>query len=432
MNSQNCVYILYPKIFLKFKNKSIPIVYCFFHRRDPETLYTILTLDNLCKKYCHVLCFAIPFSSYRKIQKPFCKRDSYNIWVYQDGVRIYDIENPAFDKLDSIFKTIDSKCSSEMHEIWKNLKTFQVLHFENIIYSKVFENSDSIIDKYISTHTVTDLYKKSPFHKTRIDTFRSFRTGRFEESCHLINFKRSDIHNQQKIDNINSESIPKISGCTKINHNLSTNYNERQSISYNPNIAFGQSENSSKTSPVNCNSEFKKYLDQNNKNETIANPANINKQRKITQNILKLEPRKYFALKVITQDKSSLSTNRQKTINQTPQRTFYQTDQQTSHSLLNDKLIPSFTPKELTFTDLNIREYTRDDGQNSSIPEGVKNLSKNNIATNVQKISVPKFSESKIKTSSSNRLYIKEQAKNNMDMKKKENAFENIKNIEDH
>lgn len=211
MNIINSIYRIEEKRFKQYKFAEIPTVFCLYHKNDADSLYTLKILENLCKKYYHVLCYVISFASYRKIHKPCYRRDSYNIWVYQSGIRIYNIKEPTLDNLDHIFNTIDFKCSSVLYLLWKQYKEYQEARMANVMVSDVVENADLIIAEYLNSHIEEYLCEQSLFYNYKLNILKLCLIHGFSNPLpYPIKIKQSYIHKQQEKRFSNPEGMPEL------------------------------------------------------------------------------------------------------------------------------------------------------------------------------------------------------------------------------
>lgn len=295
MNSKNCVYRLGPKTFYKFIMIKIPTVHCFYHKNNPDTLYILKTLETLCQKYYHVLCFSMNFESYRKYDNSCFKKDSFNIWVYHDGIRTYDIEQPTFDKLDSIFNTIDYRCSLETYEIWKYCKNFQEKHLRQIMLDNVAENLDKVILDYINSYNNKYLSKYSSFINNKCNVLKSClkHDGKMLQPDQ-IKIKQISLVKYPRI----LEIIPPVAKAPSVSTVLSSS-----NIRYNDNPCYSYTQNITPPKTISCplNNLFPNYFsslhNQNKYNQCLSiknrfnsfrNPheMNLNSKNRLDKSIL--------------------------------------------------------------------------------------------------------------------------------------------------
>lgn len=151
--------------FKEYSNKEIPSVFCFYRSNNERSNQIIEKLNKLCLKYPKVLCYKISFESYRKIIK-ISRSDSFNISVFQSGVKIHDIEDKDFNKLDRIFEKINEQCSNELLKNWKNIRYLQRTTYRynllpmKIKYQKLNKNTTKKDNKLKSNHEYKNLIFK--------------------------------------------------------------------------------------------------------------------------------------------------------------------------------------------------------------------------------------------------------------------------------
>lgn len=161
MNSVNYVAKVEVRRIQEIALRVIPSVFCFYHLNDVRSDIIHTILNKLCQKYKHVLCYNISFDCYRKIVN-ISKYDSFNVWVYQSGTRIYDIFDPDEDKLDPIFKEIDRQCSGEFYTKWltaKHQQRFSYKNFPSLVNPQNLNPNQNSLENNVSNELSNNLNK---------------------------------------------------------------------------------------------------------------------------------------------------------------------------------------------------------------------------------------------------------------------------------
>lgn len=416
MKFVNSIYKLECGKLYEYKNLPIPVVFSVYNLRDPDTLYNLKILETLCRKYSHVLCYSISFESYRKFKKPFYRRDSYNIFVYQSGNQIHNIKEPTLDKLDPIFSDINSKCSSEMYEMWKKYKVFQEMRLGHIMSSYIIENAEKVISEFVYFHTERYLSEQIEFYNYKFNILKWCLINNYKTPLpYHLDIKKLHIHeNQQNFHPSPKRTSDEISLIQKmppiptVSTFTSQNYYHNPFFSYPSHITYSNTAFYSNDSSLN----YSEFLQNQNKYKQYFNSHCCFESLKIHSkgylnkdngyNNFNSSQKKYFKPIILKLNQSSLSKNDENLKYRPYKKAFNENTHNTNHKSLNDQRSFKYEPKEYAFKYFKKRECPiKYKDRNSFICESFINLSNDTKNYVANRPSVIQFSQNKDKSCSS-------------------------------
>lgn len=246
MNCENLVEQINYKEMIDFSNRKIPCVFCFYILDDSRHASNIRLLNYLCKKYPHVLAYKVSFYSYRKNNRFFSTLESLSIWIYHEGNRIHNINEPSYNKLDPILKQIDNMCSTQMYEEWSRaiMMREKKLKIQATMRSLNYKNEKTKIKGQTKLHCA----KSQTYRNELANASRFLSQYQVKSSLHTAS-NYGNEHNFAQIPNnyncqfTNSGNFINLNGCvnnfTSSTNSVLTNYQQNINKSKPPFLFSG-------------------------------------------------------------------------------------------------------------------------------------------------------------------------------------------------